>query len=92
MSREAFEALAKEHWYADREYLLLGWSARDAEVAALTAERDALRVAGALLSNCAFNLAQREHLTEAERRSLDESRRAWDATCAMIAAAPKGEA
>jgi uncharacterized membrane protein YccC len=38
-----------------------------------------LRQAGALLSNCAYNLAQRPHLTAEERRSLDESRRAWDA-------------
>lgn len=43
---------------------------------------DAVRVAGAMLANCAFNLAQRSHLTDDERRSLDESRKAWDAALA----------
>lgn len=44
--------------------------------------REALKHAGAMLSNCAFNLAQRkpgEPLTEADIRALDESRKAWDA-------------
>ncbi len=38
-----------------------------------------VRVAGAMLANCAFNLAQRDHLSDDERRSLDESRKVWDA-------------
>lgn len=42
-------------------------------------DNSAIRLAGAQLSNCAFNLAQRDHLTDPERRSLDESRKAWDA-------------
>lgn len=45
-----------------------------------------LRRAGQALSNAAFNLAQREHLTADERRSLDESRRAWDAAVGALRA------
>jgi hypothetical protein len=47
-----------------------------------SADAERLRHAGAMLSNCAFNLAQRkpgEPLTEADIRALDESRKAWDA-------------
>lgn len=57
--------------------------ASQVQVPAVTVPED-VRRAGAMLSNCAYNLAQREHLTADERRSLDEARRAWDA--AMIAA------
>lgn len=37
-----------------------------------------LRAAGGQLANCAFNLAQKSTLTEADRKSLDECRRQWD--------------
>ena len=38
-----------------------------------------LRAAGGQLANCAFNLAQKSTLTDADLRSLDECRRQWDA-------------
>jgi hypothetical protein len=37
-----------------------------------------LQDAGRALATCAFNLKQRGHLTERERRSLRESQEAWD--------------
>jgi hypothetical protein len=48
------------------------------EVAWLLAENDRLRDAGRALATCAFNLKQRDHLTDNERRSLAESQEAWD--------------
>ncbi len=42
------------------------------------AEVERLREAGRALACCAFNLKQREHLTDRERRSLTESQEAWD--------------
>lgn len=39
---------------------------------------------GAMLATCAFNLKQRDHLTERERRSLRESQEAWDAVTRTI--------
>ncbi len=53
-----------------------------AEIARLRADAARKRHAGAMLANCAFNLAQRKHLTDEERRSLDLSRSAWDAAIA----------
>jgi hypothetical protein len=41
-------------------------------------ERDALKSAGAMLANCAYNLAQDDSLSERYRHSLDASRKAWD--------------
>ncbi len=38
-----------------------------------------VRKAGSMLANCAYNLKQRSHLYEEERRSLAESQQAWDA-------------
>ncbi len=60
----------------------------EAEIARLRADAARKRHAGAMLANCAFNLAQRKHLTDEERRSLDLSRSAWDAA---IAATGKGD-
>lgn len=65
--------------------LVAGWIELQVEHARALAE---VRRAGAMLSNCAYNLAQREHLTDDERRSLDEARQAWDAA---ISAAPAPE-
>lgn len=45
-------------------------------------ERARLRDAGRALATCAFNLKQRDHLTESERRSLSESQEEWDAAIA----------
>lgn len=45
---------------------------------------DAVRVAGAMLANCAFNLAQCDRLTTRERQSLDASRKVWDAAIATM--------
>lgn len=50
------------------------------ELLELRAEIDRLRHAGHALATCAFNLKQRDHLTECERRSLAESQEAWDRT------------
>lgn len=50
-----------------------------AEVSRLRAERDRLQDVGRALATCAFNMKQRDHLTEAERRSLSESQEEWDA-------------
>jgi hypothetical protein len=52
---------------------------------AKTAAVERLRHAGAMLSNCAFNMAQRkpgEPLTDSDIRAFDESRKAWDAAIA----------
>lgn len=65
------------------------WSVGPVVAVLLVLALIAVRRAGAMLSNCAYNLAQRQHLTDDERRSLDESRQAWDAA---IAAAPAPEA
>ena len=47
--------------------------------------------AGAELSNCAFNLAQRDHLEERERNVLDACRRKWDAAGTEYRVAFKGD-
>lgn len=60
----------------------IGWQAAWSRAPSAEA-KDAMRTAGAMLANCAYNLAQRTHLTADERRSLDESRRAWDAAIAQ---------
>jgi hypothetical protein len=44
----------------------------------LRAENERLRHAGAGLANIAYNLAQRSHLTDAERSLLDFERERWD--------------
>lgn len=73
------------YWCEDRvhksdvEYIRADVAAAKAEPAEDAAR---LRHAGAMLSNCAFNMAQRkpgEPLTEGDIRALDESRKAWDA-------------
>lgn len=51
---------------------------------AVLAERTALLNAGGPLANIAFNLAQSPRLTDAERKSLDECRKAWDAACMSL--------
>lgn len=43
-----------------------------------------LRRAGAMCANVCYNLAQRSHLTDDERRSCDESRRAWDEAVRVV--------
>lgn len=77
---------------SDGEYVSIRRWARDAAVAALRQpagqDNSAIRRAGSMLANCAYNLAQRNHLTDSERRSLDESRKAWDAA---IRAAPPAQ-
>lgn len=55
-------------------------------------DNSAIRLAGAMLANCAFNLAQRNHFTDSERQSLDESRKAWDAAIRDAPPAPKASA
>lgn len=78
---EECERLARANIaYSQQVNELIG-RAGNAEARAEAAEAECarLRSAGTLLANCAFNLAQREHLTTDERRSLDESRIAWDA-------------
>ena len=53
------------------------------EVNYLRDESSRLRRAGAMLSNCAYNLAQDESLNIRYRKSLDESRKAWDEAIAL---------
>lgn len=45
---------------------------------------EAVRVAGAMLANCALNLAQCDRLTTRERQSLNASRKVWDAAIATM--------
>ena len=54
--------------------------ANEAEQRAERAEKTMLKlwIAGRALSNCAYNLSQRSHLTDREKKSLDEARRTWD--------------
>jgi hypothetical protein len=51
----------------------------EARAFAAEQERDALKRVGAMLGNCAYNLAQDDSLSERYRHSLDASRKAWDA-------------
>lgn len=57
----------------------------DASHDRLSAEVERLRHAGAMLSNCAFNLAQRNpgQFTARDIEALDRSRKAWDEAVAM---------
>ncbi len=57
-----------------------------------TPEVGALIKAGSMLANCAFNLEQIERLTLRERRSLDESRKAWDEAHSAYAATLRQQA
>lgn len=68
----AFGAHTMEALLGECETYRAALTAKDAELAGL-------KQAGARLANAAYNLAQRDHLTADERRSLDESRRLWDA-------------
>jgi hypothetical protein len=77
-------------WLADRcEALEREKTQLRARLDAAVRERDALRHAGGLLSNCAYNLAQRDTLDADTRRTLDECRKAWDAA---IPPSPEGAA
>lgn len=51
-----------------------------------------LKHAGAMLSNCAFNLAQRDpgQFTERDIEALDSSRKAWDAAIRALAGGKRG--
>lgn len=53
--------------------------AEGGELERLRGEVQDLREAGRALATCAFNLKQRNHLTDRERRSLAESQECWDA-------------
>lgn len=55
-------------------------------------EVDALLTAGALLANCAFNLAQSDKLDARQRCSLDDSRKAWDAALSNFPATLRQQA
>lgn len=58
---------------------------------AAAAEREReLRTAGGMLANIAFNLAQNGRLTGDVRRSLDETRKHWDAIAEKHFAARAG--
>ena len=73
--RADFEVLARARW---RSVFEVSMQANQRAEAA-EATRDRLQDAGYALATCAFNLKQRDHLTDRERRSLAESQEAWDA-------------
>lgn len=74
------------YWYA-RQLWQAGFNAGIAE-----GGKDAyrLRHAGAMLSNCAFNLAQRNpgQFTARDIEALDSSRKAWDAAIRPLPTPP----
>ena len=69
--------------WGDTRAMMEAWlAANAAEAVRLERERtEAIRHAGAMLSNCAFNLSFRNpgQFTARDIESLDESRKAWDA-------------
>lgn len=62
-----------------------------ARLTARVAELEAVKSAGYLLANCAFNLAQMPLLSDDERRSLDESRQAFDAATRALSNKEKAD-
>lgn len=75
---EAAEA-DRDSWMQAADDRIEDWRAMRRRAEAAEAEAARLRHAGAMLATCAFNLAQRDHLKDEERRSLDLCRIAWDA-------------